>query len=246
MKRFGSISVLLSAITVIMAAMIIAVFAISARNALDRLQLAERVRTSVDISRGLFDAMQDLRVERGTVNTALASPAIAGTETQVEIAALRARSGKALDAAMTKLAASALARTGSDCDQVQKGRAMLDVLRRKADAALRLPKSRRPAALGADWVAAENRLVDAIDNLSEVLSGEPCPQCLRETRAGWTDPLPLWRSSCRPGSRRRSGFRGRGPEEPRRIDPRAATRGGRCDRRSWLPAVARPGSRRRR
>jgi PAS domain S-box-containing protein len=172
MKKLLSISVLLQAITGLMVVTLVAMFALSAEQAFERRQVAKRVFTVADLSRDMFRAMQQIRVERGTVNTALETPEIIDPDTQADIAALRDKSGKALDSALAKLDAAALDRTAPWLNEIRQRRAVLIQLREQADAALRQTKDRRPGGLSGDWVVAGGKLVEAIDDLSERLSGD--------------------------------------------------------------------------
>ena len=66
---------------------------------LSGVDLAEAARND-----DLFAAIQDLRLERGAVNRALAAPAPASPEAWDEIRDLRTKSGRSLDFALMKLA----------------------------------------------------------------------------------------------------------------------------------------------
>jgi methyl-accepting chemotaxis protein len=172
MKRFFSLSVLLQAITGVMALVLVLTFGISAERAWERRATALRVSAVASISRDLFLAMQDIRVERGTVNTALSTTEVSSSETQGEIAALRVKSEEALASALRNLAAAALEGTGKRLAELRQSHDDLVRLRQDADAALQRPKDQRPADLSKQWIAAVGKLVEAIDGLSERLSGD--------------------------------------------------------------------------
>jgi methyl-accepting chemotaxis protein len=172
MKRLFSLSVLLQAITGAMALALVVTFGISSEGAWERRTTALRVSAVASISRDLFLAMQDIRVERGTVNTALSTAEVASSETQGEIAALRVKSEDALASALRKLTAAALEGTGKRLADVRESHEALMRLRQDADAALQRPKDQRPADLSKAWIASVGKLVDAIDGLSERLSSE--------------------------------------------------------------------------
>src|SRR5215469_5701542 len=103
MRQRLSINKLLQAVTGLMAISLVAGLAIIAGVAYERLQTAERVVVTADISRDLFMALQDLMVERGTVNTALAAPSLVAQATKETIATLRKHSEASLGAALAKL-----------------------------------------------------------------------------------------------------------------------------------------------
>jgi hypothetical protein len=105
MKRFLTISVLLQTVTGLMTLVLVAIFAVYAMHALESWEQARRVPIIVDISNDLFAAIQNVRLERGGVNASFMTPDSMSPDAQKEIADTRARSGKALDSALTKIAA---------------------------------------------------------------------------------------------------------------------------------------------
>src|SRR5262245_45218763 len=86
-----------------MTLVLVAIFAIDAARALESREMARRVPKIVEISTDLFAAIQNFRVERGTVNTALATPDVVDPDTQNDLSALRVRSAEALEMALGKL-----------------------------------------------------------------------------------------------------------------------------------------------
>ena len=172
MKRFLSISTLLQAVTGLMTLALVTIFAVHAMRALESREQARRVPTIVDISSDLFLAIQNLRVERGTVNTALATSTIVAPESQSEIAALRVRSGKALDSALARLRAVPVDGVGPAIEGIRESRNAMAERRHEVDAALQQPKDRRPGSLGANWIATTGGVVRAIDHLSSLLESE--------------------------------------------------------------------------
>src|SRR6185295_9000333 len=97
MARTISIHVLLTALIGTIAGALVVVFALSAHQAWQEQRTADRVTTITEAITPLFIALQNLRVERGTVNTALATPAAVDPGTRADVAALRAASGPALE-----------------------------------------------------------------------------------------------------------------------------------------------------
>ncbi len=172
MKRYLAISTLLQGIIGVMTVVLVVSFGIASEQAFERRAVAKRVQAVASISRDLFLAMQNLRVERGTVNTALTTSAVLDADTQADIGALRAKSKAALDSALPKLAHAALAGTEEAASDLRGARDGIAALRREADGALQQPKDQRPADLSKRWVAAVNRLVDAIDRISDRLSND--------------------------------------------------------------------------
>jgi signal transduction histidine kinase len=167
-----SIGVLLQAVTGLMAVALVAGFATVAGVAYERKQTAERVHVTADVSRDLFLAMQNLMVERGTVNTALAMPQIIDAVTTDTVAALRGQSEQALNSALAKLAKAQLVGTAPSIAAIRANHERLAERRRQADAAVLQPLGERPRALGATWVADGGNLVDSINALSDLLSSD--------------------------------------------------------------------------
>jgi methyl-accepting chemotaxis protein len=97
---------------------------------------------------------------------------VASAETQAEIAALRVKSEQALESGRRKLAAAQLEGTGKRLAELREAHEEVVRLRQESDAALQRAKDQRAADLSKRWIAAVGTLVDAIDGLSERLSGE--------------------------------------------------------------------------
>src|SRR6185312_2474771 len=169
MNRFASISNLLQMITGIMAAVLVFTFAIAAGRDWERWNAALEARAVVGVSVELFTALQNIRVERGTVNTALTAAEAASAETQADIAALRHKSEGALQSALARLDKLQLGEELTRVSDLQSKRSTLAKLRQEADTAMRLPKADRPATPTKSWVGAVNPVVEAIDGLSDRL-----------------------------------------------------------------------------
>ena len=170
MTKLLSLSSRLQAITILMVAVLLGTIAASAASTYARLQSARQALAIVDITQDMFEAMQDLRVERGTVNTALATPTAVDAGAWSEIQALRRRSGIALQAALSKLSLAGPVASAKDMREIHARLDAFLVLRRRADSALRLRVASRPADLGAKWVAADTQLVDAMARVSDKIS----------------------------------------------------------------------------
>jgi len=171
-KKLRSISLLLQAITGAMAVALVVIFALFAEQAFERRQAANHVLATAAISRDLFNAMQNFRVERGTVNTAIETPEIIDQDTQSDIALSRDQAERALGAAIAKVEVADLEGTAPWLRTIRAAHDGFVLLRREADAALRLPKAQRRPGLSANWIAGVGKLVDAIDSFSEFLSSD--------------------------------------------------------------------------
>lgn len=172
MTKRLSISVLLQAVTGFLAVALVAGLGIVASVAYERWQTAAHVLVAADVSRDLFLAMQNLMIERGTMNTALLTPVRIDTVTANTVAALRGQSESALNAALTKLGSSDLAGTAPAIATIRASHDRFADLRRQADAAALLPLAQRPSGLADLWVANGGKLVDSINALSDVLSSD--------------------------------------------------------------------------
>ena len=98
MKKFLSLGVILQAITGVMVAALIVACVVSAGRAYERREAARHVLFATEVSRGLFDAMQSLRLERGAVGLALVRPDVSD-QPQIILAQFRDPAEKALDEA---------------------------------------------------------------------------------------------------------------------------------------------------
>src|SRR5882672_3896437 len=121
-KRHLSISMLLQTVTVLMTLVLVSICAIYAMGALESREQARRVPILVDISSDLFTAIQNFRLERGNVNTALRTSTAIDTDSQNEIAKLRVGSAKALDSALTKLRALKVDDAGPAIERIAHSR----------------------------------------------------------------------------------------------------------------------------
>src|SRR5258706_6783787 len=168
-KRYLSISMLLQTVTALLTAVLVTICTIYAMGALESREQARRVPILVDISSHLFTAIQDIRLERGAVNTAFRMSSVIDSDSLTEIAKLRTASTRALDSALTKLRALKVDGIAPPLEAIAESRNALIRRRHDVDAALLQSKDQRPGSLGASWVACDADLVDAIDSLSDVL-----------------------------------------------------------------------------
>ena len=172
MKRLFSIRLLLPAVTGLMTVVLVANFALNALRAMERREDVSRIPPIVDVSYDLFASIQDLRLERGAVNRALAAFAADEANAQSEIARLRDQSGKSLDSALSKLAVLKTAGIDKELREIRESRDAFVELRREADRVLQQPKTERADTFFPNWIAANGRLVRAIDALSNRLESE--------------------------------------------------------------------------
>jgi two-component system, sensor histidine kinase len=171
-KRLQSISLRLQAIVGLLVILLVAGCATFAVQAYERRVEADRVVAITGVSRDLFAAMQTVRLERGAINAALATPSTPTVENVAHRARLRDGSRAALDSALARLAT--LAPSGDQYGQreLRARRADLDALRQPVEAALAQSIDKRPPDLAARWAAADISLTDAIDQTCLHLSAE--------------------------------------------------------------------------
>jgi signal transduction histidine kinase len=165
-RKFASIRIVLLTVTGLMVLALIAACTIAASQAFARRAAAERALAVVSISRDLFNAMQTIRVERGTGNTAIETATPVDHDTQHDIAVLRSRSNNALIAALEKIDTLGIPSWNPALANVIMRREGFGRVRATVDAALLLPKDQRPAQLSADWIAAASKLTDAINTFT--------------------------------------------------------------------------------
>jgi signal transduction histidine kinase/CheY-like chemotaxis protein len=178
MKRLLSLGVILQAITGLMALSLVAACAVSANHAYQRREAAERVMFATQVTHDLFDAMQGLRLERGTVAVVL-SRKDATNDSYRRLPPIRARAEVILDRALTTLddriahvAAADRGRLAASLADIRRLRARVIVLRGVTQDALARPLAERPPALRAEWVDAVDTLNQRLDQMSEQLAGE--------------------------------------------------------------------------
>src|ERR1051326_7841028 len=163
MRKLLSIRVLLPAVTGLMTIMLVAIFAVYGRQALETRDAVQGIPVIVDASYDLFEAIQSIRLERGAVNRIL--PEVADADALKEIADLRAHSGKALDSALRKFAGVKALGIEQNIARVNAARTELVRMRTEVDPLLPQPmKDYGPVRKR--WIAAVDRLVEAIDALS--------------------------------------------------------------------------------
>ena len=151
---------------------LVALCAISALHAFDRRQQARRVMALAEVSRGLFSAMDALRLERGATDGLLHTPV---TPTAGDIGykvEMRRRATEALDRALPKLHAIAPAADAFGQAEIARHLARVVALRSQADAAIARPPKERPAGLADQWFAEATALTTALDQTTELMGAD--------------------------------------------------------------------------
>ncbi len=167
-KRSLSIGAVVQAAIAILGVALAASAGTGAKHFHDQRTEAARTLEMISVSRDLFQAMELVRIERGTVNTALAAPEPASKATITEIETLRVRADAALESALLKLARSSDGAAAHGV--ISRNREALAVGRAEADAALRRGRSARGEDLGPQWVRTSSELVNTMAVVSDDLA----------------------------------------------------------------------------
>jgi len=164
MKRFQSIGVLLSAITLLLVVLLVSVFTYSAGQAYARREAAAQLLKTVDVLRHVYIAEDALRSEQGAVNTALTVP----TPATPKVKDLLQRLHRTADDAITATRDSSRIESNGrrhPFNGVRIFKALTLYEQRYADImrVLDLPGSARPLNIGQDWTRAVNEAAVAIN-----------------------------------------------------------------------------------
>src|SRR5580692_9854312 len=162
MKKFQSIGVLLSAITLLLVVLLVSVFTYSAGQAYARREDAARLLKTVDVLRNVYIAEDALRSEQGAVNTALTIEAPVGPR----VKNLLERLHHAATAAILATRDSSRVESSGPPPNVARILQTLAVYeQRYAEImrALNLPGEARPTRMGPDWTEAINGAAAAIN-----------------------------------------------------------------------------------
>ncbi len=133
---------------------------------------AQRRTEISSITRHLFQAMQNLRTERGTVSTALAEREPVDAATWLDIRNLRARSMPALVGALDELSRLDMIDRSRWIAELRTKKDAVETLQANADEVLQRRTAGSPAQLNEQWVTGVGALVDGMDALSSRLSSE--------------------------------------------------------------------------
>ena len=170
MKKFQSLSMLLSAITSLLVVMLISIFAFLANDAFNRKREAARTLSVVSITRNMLSAKENIRIEGGAAHAALAAPERASAGTVERMLRQRRKTDASLDSMIGQFQAQLTNGTSADLAEVLQSKMLYDAAFPPSVAAVRLPGRQRPQKPLADWRAAADRLTAAVDRLSDSLS----------------------------------------------------------------------------
>jgi signal transduction histidine kinase len=162
MKKFQSIGVLLSAITLLLVVLLVSVFTYSAGQAYARREDAAQLLKTVDVLRDVYIAEDALRSEQGAVNTALTIEAPVGPRVKDLLERLHHAAAAAILAARDS---SHVESGGPTPNGAHIRQTLLQYEQRYAEVmrVLNLPGEARPKSTGPDWTGAVNGAAAAIN-----------------------------------------------------------------------------------
>ena len=169
MKRFQSIGVLLSAITAVLVVLLVSVFAFTAKQAYDQRENAVQLLKTVDVLSDVFAAQEALRLEQGEISTALTLDGPLDPATRAKLQTLHQTSERSL----RETHQGSQLETDGPIPNIEKIRGAWDIYEKRyaeAMTELGLPLARRTATIQADWPAAMNTLLAAINLRTRVRS----------------------------------------------------------------------------
>jgi methyl-accepting chemotaxis protein len=170
--RGNSLRFLLIALFGLTAAALVGMSGVLTTSAWQQEATAERRAHASSIIRYLFQAMQNLRIERGTVSTALLAADPTDQQTWRDITDLRRISSQALAGALDKLSHLDVDTRDLRIEELRKTVVEIDTIRARVDEELRTHRAANGAELDRPWIAAVGGLVDKIDELSTRLSSQ--------------------------------------------------------------------------
>jgi hypothetical protein len=171
MRSFStSVQFLLTALFGFMATGLVAICGMSMSSAWQQQATAQRRMDVGSITRHLFLAMQNMRIERGTVSAALIESEPIDPATWQDIQNLRARSMPALAEALDMLLHLDFNERDRWLAELRTKNATVETIRADADEILRKRGLGTNAEINDKWVAAVGALVDRMDALSSRLS----------------------------------------------------------------------------
>jgi len=156
MKRFQSIGILLSAITLLLVVLLVSVFTYSAGQAYARREGADRLLKTVDVLRHVYNAEDALRSEQGAMNTALTMRLPANARIMDLVQRLHADTLKAITATRDSSLAEAGGRPNPNNVHIRDAVTLYTKRYAEALSALSLPGDQRPGGTGQDWNGAVN------------------------------------------------------------------------------------------
>ena len=186
-------------VSLILASLAALLVIIAVTDVLDAMGRGARLASAADnarASRDLFRALADLRSERANLNGFLQGPNPVGSaEFEQRVTVPRAASQAAHSAAVAELKGVGVAGLSAALETLRTSQAAVADLRVKADAAARLPRAQRDAAVVDAWPGTTQRYLDALGAVSDIvdsataLSDPLIAHYLSIKRAAWAGRL---------------------------------------------------------
>ena len=169
-KRTQSIGTLLTAVTVVLAVLLVSIFAFWAKDAADRHRQAAHIRSVVTLKRAMLAPRDALRTELGLERAIFGGPQAADEALMRDVRRLQAETRTSLAATIQLLDANGPPEAG--LTNILKARDAYEAMLPKVTQALARPGAARPADLELQWSGVIDDLSMAIDRQSEGLSRE--------------------------------------------------------------------------
>jgi methyl-accepting chemotaxis protein len=171
-KSILSIRVVLNALFGVMGILLIGAYTRDMTIAWQHQREAERAARITAISRQVFIAMQGLRVERGTVSTALRGPTPVSPQTRHRIDALRSKADKALHEVITRFADVSVPDHKLWTKRLHDTAELVRNIHSRADAELPKPRNERDPDTVKSWVPTIGKAFQFLDDLDSLLTVE--------------------------------------------------------------------------
>ena len=167
--RNTSLRTILGALIGTMGALLLIVSSLTLIGAVERKSNASRVATASVTSKYLFQALINLRLERGPAIGGMSGEAAVSSATEADILKYRASSETGYDTAIQSLANLGQADLLPLVAQLKSAHEAVAALRPKVDTALHQARAGRDAGVVRDWPEVSQRLLDAILGVSDPL-----------------------------------------------------------------------------
>jgi signal transduction histidine kinase/DNA-binding response OmpR family regulator/HPt (histidine-containing phosphotransfer) domain-containing protein len=172
LKRFQSIGTLLSAITVLLAVVLVSTFTISALGAYQREEEARTVLSVVTGIRNLMSAKVAVRAELAVANLVLEAPEAASPAAVADLRRLHAQSKSTLDTVKREIAQRPYDDAKSRLAVLLGADHQYRTMFARVDAAVRKPRQERDPNLLTDWKAVTTSLTGQLAVQSEILGAD--------------------------------------------------------------------------
>lgn len=171
-ERTQSIGTLLTAVTVVLAVLLVSIFAFWAKDAADRHRQAAHIRSVVTLKRAMLAPRDALRTELGLERAIFGGPQAADDTLMRDVRRLQAKTRTSLASSIQLLEANSAGSARAGLTGIRKARDAYEAMLPKVTRALAVPGAARPPGLELQWSGVIDDLSGAIDSQSEALSRE--------------------------------------------------------------------------